>query len=477
MQHSLKLGPRHINIPQWGQTLLPRSLRARHREKGRRMAVRTIILTMAFWALVSTAAMLPAPARAGEPTPLNLTDTIQLVLDANLQAKNTREAVAAAQHRLGAEKTRFYPTFSANYQYKHHYEEISNPIFGITIPENEYRLAASVKQPLFTGFALTNAYQIADMGLDIAKLQDQLIRQQLVFEARNAYFSVLKSQKVVGVGEEAVILLEAFEKDALNFYQVGMTAQNDYLKTQVELANTRQQLITAKNALEVARANFNTLLRRPVSQPVAIVDGTDFNHLDASVEACTAMAVENRLEIVLAQKRVDVSEREVDLAKKDYYPSVDLQGNYYKTGTQIDVNGGPGVSDPESWDVRAVATWNFWEWGRTRNGVEEKKRLAEQVKNDYAQVLDNIRLEVKRAYLKVVESEQNIRTVETAINQAKENYRISQERYKQQVASSTDVLDARTLLSRTQFNYYSALYDLEIAKAALALAVGRESLE
>ena len=67
--------------------------------------------------------------------------------------------------------------------------------------------------------------------------------------------------------------------------------------------------------------------------------------------------------------------------------------------------------------------------------------------------------------------------METAIHQAKENFRISEERYKQRVDTSTDVLDARTLLSRTQFNYFSALYDLEIAKAALALAMGRESLQ
>jgi outer membrane protein TolC len=282
---------------------------------------------------------------------------------------------------------------------------------------------------------------------------------------------------VVGVGEEAVTLLEALELDAKNFYEVGMTPQNDYLKAQVELANTRQQLITAENNLAVARANFNTLLRRPVNDPVAVRDESDYERFGLTVEECMAEAEKHRVEILVAQKRVEVRDREVALAKSDYYPSVDLQGNYYKVGTEIFVNGGPGVSDPEGWDVRAVASWDFWEWGRTRKGVEEKRRLAEQAKNDYLQTQDNVQLQVKQAYLKVIESEKNIRTVETAINQATENFRISEERYKQHVATSTDVLDARTLLSRTRFNYFSALYDLEIAKAALALAMGRESLQ
>ncbi|MFH1980931.1 MAG: TolC family protein [Pseudomonadota bacterium] len=442
------------------------------------MTARTIILSAVFWGLVFTPAMVPLHTPAAETAPpMNLAETVQAVLEANLQAKNARQAVAAAESRVGVEKTKFLPTFSAAYQYKHHYEEILNPIFGITTPENEYRFTASVTQPVFTGYAITNAYKLAGLGLDIAKLNDQLIRQQLVFEAKNAYFSVLKAEKVVGVGLEAVALLEAFEKDAKNFYDVGMTAQNDFLKAQVELANTRQQLITANNALDVARANFNTLLRRSVNQPVVIVDESDFSRIELTVEACMAEAEKNRLEILVAKKRVAVSDKEVELVKKDYFPTVDVQGNYYKAGTEIQVNGGPGVSDPESWDVRAVATWNFWQWGRTRKGVEEKRRQAEQTQNEFQQVLDNIQLEVKKVYLKVTESEQNIRTVETAISQAKENYRISEERYKQHVATSTDVLDARTLLSRTQFNYYTALYDLEIAKAALARAMGRESLQ
>ena len=63
------------------------------------------------------------------------------------------------------------------------------------------------------------------------------------------------------------------------------------------------------------------------------------------------------------------------------------------------------------------------------------------------------------------------------IEQAKESFRISEERYKEQMATSTDVLDARTLLSKTMTNYYNALYDFKISKAALYRAMGREVME
>ena len=84
---------------------------------------------------------------------------------------------------------------------------------------------------------------------------------------------------------------------------------------------------------------------------------------------------------------------------------------------------------------------------------------------------------MKQAYLKTKESEKNIATVEKAIEQAKENFRINQERYREQAATSTDVLDAQTLLSRTMTNYYNALYDFKISKASLYLAMGQEALE
>jgi len=93
------------------------------------------------------------------------------------------------------------------------------------------------------------------------------------------------------------------------------------------------------------------------------------------------------------------------------------------------------------------------------------------------ELLDNIWMEVKKTYLRTQEAEKAIITVEKAIEQAKENFRINQERYKEQVATSTDVLDAQTLLSRTMTNYYNALYAFKLSKASLYRAIGQEIIE
>ena len=109
--------------------------------------------------------------------------------------------------------------------------------------------------------------------------------------------------------------------------------------------------------------------------------------------------------------------------------------------------------------------------------MTEKRRRLSQAKYQQEEVLDQIRLEIKSTYLRTREAEENIRSVEKAIDQAKENFRINQERYKEQVATNTDVLIAQTLLTRTMTNYYNALYDFQLSKAALYRAMGQEVLE
>jgi len=64
--------------------------------------------------------------------------------------------------------------------------------------------------------------------------------------------------------------------------------------------------------------------------------------------------------------------------------------------------------------------------------------------------------------------------VKKAIQEKRINFRLKQERYREQLATSTDVLDAQVLLTQAENNYYSALSDYHIAKARLERAIGKE---
>jgi outer membrane protein len=428
----------------------------------------------------------PAPVTAQETTgAFNLTQTIETALKANLSLKQSKEEVNAALATKKARTTNFFPTLRATYGYIRRDQETRQSLQGqqgqqtnvIINPEDEYNFITSFSQPIFTGFALINQYKIASMGLDVAEISEKLTRQDIILDAKNAYFSILKSQKLMDVAEDTVKQVTAQKEVAENMYQVGMSPLNDLLQSQVQLANDKQRFITAQNNLEISKSQFNTLLRRPVNAPVAIVDILDYTPFDQDINYCLAQANQNRLELQVADLEVQIAQKDYQLSKRNYFPSIDLTGTLTRRGTDWDVDGGEGIADKKFWDIRATASWDFWEWGRTRYGVKEKLSRLSQAKYSKENILDNIELEVKQAFLRTKESEKNITTIEKAIEQAKENLRITEERYKEQVSTTTDVLVAQTLLTETMTNYYNALYDFKIAKSVLYRAIGQEIME
>ena len=416
-------------------------------------------------------------ALAEEPVKIfNLEQTITEALAANLEVQSSKEGTKAAMAVQKARRTNFFPTFNASYQYSRN-DEASNIGGFIQSPKEEYMFATTVIQPIFTGFSNLNSYRIAELGLDMAEINEKRVRQDITLKAKQVYFSLLRNQKLLSIAEDTVKLLEAHKNVAKNFYEVGMTPLNDLLQSEVELANAKQELIVAKNNFENAESNFNTLLRRPLITPVAVKDILEYTSFEQDLDYCFSEAEKNRPELKIADLEVEIAAKEVKLAQKNYFPSINLQGTYFKNGTDWNVDGGDGIYDPSGWNILAMASWNFWEWGRTSYGIKEKLSRLSQAKLKKTDIYDNILLEVKNAYLRTQEAEKAIITVEKALEQAKENFRINQEQYQEQMATTTDVLDAQTLLSRTMTNYYNALYAFKLSKATLYRAIGQETME
>jgi len=448
--------------------------------------MKNLVLRNLFFCLtIGCSALLPLVSHADDAIAnLSLKDTIEMAIDANLNLKQSREEVKAAEENRKARITQFFPTLSASYDYLHRNKEQTQALTGIgpnpdfvVRPDDQYTFVTSFNQPIFRGFSLINQYRVADLGLDAAEFNEKVTRQDVILDAKNAFYSVLKAEKLLGVVKQRVTQIAAQKDVAENFYEVGMSPLNDLLEAQASLANARQDFIVAQNNLEIAKSQFNIILRRPVNAPVKIEDILDYAPFVYDFNYCLEAAKENRLEITVADLEVEIAEKEVNLAKKDYFPSVNLRGNYVRTGDDYKAKGGEGISDSTSWEIQAVAEWEFWQWGRTHFGVKEKLHRFSQAQYRRSQILDNIELEVKTSFLRTKESEKNIITVEKAIEQAKENFRINQERFKEQVATTTDVLDAQTLLSNTLTNYFNALYDFKISKATLYRSMGQEVME
>ena len=423
----------------------------------------------------------PTAVAARSSSSFTLKESIEIALQKSPTLQGAQGAIKAAKYRRLGAISDFLPQVSSEYSYTRldrapsfFYPPPAYPggLTVITGTKNNYNLTNTVTQPVFTGGALINSYLLAKIGVDIARVEFERTKLDLVLHVKEAYYGVLKAEKGLEVTEQAVAQLDSHHTVAQAFFDVGIIAKNDLLQVEVQLAQARQNLIKAQNALAISRAVFNTLLRRTITDEVRLEEPLEYIPLTIDVDRFTEEAFRERPELKSSDLGVKAAKKEVGIAASALFPQVSIVFNYERFGDEPSVNGSRFSSDADSWNVMGVARWNIWDWGKAWWGVGEQKAKVFQAECALKEVTDAVRLEVTEASLLVVEVKQSIQVAETALGQAEENYRISEERYKEQVATSTEVLDALTLLTQAKTNYYTALSDYNVAKARLQRAIG-----
>jgi len=254
------------------------------------------------------------------------------------------------------------------------------------------------------------------------------------------------------------------------FFEVGIVPKNDVLQAEVRLANARQGLVKAENDVILAKASFNSLLRREIDTPLQVMDILEYKSFPLRFEESLKEALEKRPEIRNANLKIEQAKEGVKIARSGFFPTLNLSGNYYRYSEE------PGLTGDyrsERWTIQTLATFTLGDWGKTAYKVGESKVKVTQADDSKTQLIEGIVLEVKSNYQNMLVAEENISVSEKAIEQAEENLRMNEERYKYQVATATDVLEAVTLLTQARVKYYGALSDFNILKARLERAMGR----
>jgi outer membrane protein len=438
----------------------------------KRMALRSsaalfLFLFLILWSL---------PGRPQEKGKVyTLEKSIEEALENNWNLRATQEKVDQAKMVKNQARADFLPKLGTTYSYTRLSEV---PLIRSSVlpqiplgTQDNYQWKATVTQPLFTGLALISSYRLAELGIDKSETELELGRLDLVLQVKTAYFNILLADKGVDVAEKDVESRKSNVKVARSFYKVGMIPINDLLKAEVELANAEQNLVTARNASRLARSSFNITLSRPVNAPVEVEDISGFEPEKGDFQEYVSKALETRPEMRLVDIGILQTDQRIRLAKSKNYPKVGLTYEYIKEGDSPDVSGSP-FQDANSWQVTAGLTWTFWEWGKTHYTVREVESLKRELMQNKLALEDSIRLELREAVLALEDAEENIPTTQKAVEQGEENLRVNEERYKAQVTTITEVLDAQSLLTRARVNYYKALYNHHLARARLVRALG-----
>jgi len=413
---------------------------------------------------------------------LTLEQSIAIALERSPLFHSAQAEITRTDFLQKSARADFFPKLTTGYNFTQLNEPPHSnvPAYGsvpahtvTTGPLHTYVWDVTVEQPLFTGWSITATHQLAKLGFDIAKVQEIQAKLDLVKNVKVGYFALLKAEKILGVAIQTEKQVGEHYKVAQSFFEVGIIPKNDLLQSEVQFAQAKQGLIQADNGVSIAKSTFNTILRRDVKEPVEVVDILSYTPSTEALDDCIHLAYLNRPELKEMALKTEEARKQITLAKSPFYPSLSLQLYYAKQGDTPDVHG-TSFQDEESWNIFTSLNWTLWEWGKTYYSVNASKIGLIQAEDAQVQVRDAVSLEVKNAFLKLQESEKNIKVTVTAIDSAEENFRLNEARYKEQIATTTDVMDAQTLLTQAQINYYNALSDYNIARAQLERAMGVE---
>lgn len=396
---------------------------------------------------------------------LNLPRTIDLALQNNHSVKSaqwTYEAAKAGVSQAAAAKN---PSVGYEYNAKRSSVNGQNALqngtsksfgnqFSVTVPIYSAARDAAVEAARYTregkGAALEAQYQTS-------KLQ-----------AAKDYYGLIMNRNKVDIAQQSVRDYDAHLTNVNQQYAVGIVAKSDVLASKTSLAEAQTNLVSTKNAADIAESTLNKYIGLPVATKVETADRElGYAPYNVTLEQARAYAMLHRAELVEAAMAVKQAEENVNKAKAGHLPSVD--GSLSKSW------GGDswsGTGDSNSWTIGAGVTWSIWDGGATNESIKVQKANLEAAKEANLEQIDAVALQVHQAYLDMKAAEQTINSTRVAVEQGQENFRIATLRYRAGVGINLDVLDAETKLSTARNNYVDALYNYNIAVATLEQAMG-----
>lgn len=392
---------------------------------------------------------------------------------------------SADQSQVGAMWTRwqaitaFLPTASTTYAATRYNDMAQSGASRALLPGDrgltQYVWQAQVTQPLFTGGRNRANYLLSQLGVAAAEIQKVQAVEDLNLSVKQAYYDILATEKALEVARTSVVNLRSHLNVAQNFFDVGMVPKNQVLEAEVELARAVQEETVLSRNLAVAKTRMNILLRQPVENSIEVVDTLKYTPFPLTMEQCLDTSLADSPEMRLGRNQVEVSAKNVDVARAGYYPQLGVEYTNNSMGDTGRAHGGWSTNDA-GWQVAAMATFNFWEWGRTKADVEKSKVELNRSINSLTSLEDNTKLEVINNFQTLLSAGKNIDVSAKAVVSAAEDLRMVNERYLEQVATNTEVLDAQTRYSNAQYDHYQALYNYNLAWATLERSLGRQVL-
>lgn len=326
--------------------------------------------------------------------------------------------------------------------------------------------SASLTESIFNGQALT-AIQQSDSRIRASEAALAYAQQVVALEVTQAYFGVLQAQANQRVAQQQMDLLQSIDKQTRASLKVGTGDIITVQEVQAQLDTARADLITANNAVTVAKNQLQRLTHQPVEALQDITTLQPTGPQPNTIDPWLASALKNQPLLQQAQATLKVSELQVQYAKRARWPTLTLSGiGQHAAGMLV-----PPVAIDQI-GASLNLSIPIYEGGSTRAGIHQAEALSKASRANVVNIQDQIKLETQTAFQDLEDSVAQFQATQQSVTSAKVSMDGTRKGYEIGSRSIIDLLTATTNYAAAQRNYYLAFYTQLVARTQLKAAAG-----
>lgn len=406
----------------------------------------------------------------------SLSDAWRLALESDALLVAARAEVDAAGEALSAARGARWPTLTADAGYVRLNDApaFEFPVAGTVFSSPELvsgddfvMTNLQARLPIFTAGRVSSGIAAAEQNRQATLAHERRTVDELKITVAEAYVGVLRAQRAVVVADSNLTSLESYAHDVASMFERELIPLNDLLAARVSLANSRQEQLRVRNALEIALESYNRLVGQPFDRKPALDEAIPEarERPEGPLTTLITRAHERRSELAATNARRVSLEQQAQAERAHAYPQLYLAAGHTYLENE--------VLDREDFATIGVQfSWMAFDGGASRAraaGLRQKARATGAIERD---LKASIELEVRRCWLDLEEAVARIATTREAVQQAEENLRITREQYVGGLATTTRVLEAEALRTQALRNSDDAELDRALAELRLRRATG-----
>ena len=424
------------------------------------------------------------PAFANTPPHrYTLEQAIDYALSNNPELGQQKARIEQADAQLGESLAAFYPQIQASLSYQHS----DNPAqaFAMIIAQrrlnfnggdfnhpggvDDYRPQVTASYALFRGGQDYYRQQAAQLGIETAELDKVATRHQLINHVTAAYYGYWAAQDAHTLSLRSIEAVDSELKQSRLRFDAGTVLKSDVLSLEVQLAEAREAEIQTANGIELATAMLKTLLGLPASEDLQIADGVAaaLPPNPESFETLLDQALSHHPSLQAAGKRVEIAERQLEIAKAAHLPKADAFVSYGSNSQDLAFS-----SNRDNVTAGVSVTVDVFSGFATQEKIKHAEHALTAAREGARQARLQLEQQLKMARLKLLEALQRQQVSVTAVQAAEEALRLVAAQRDAGVVTVTRYLETEVARDKAQTRAISARYDALRAEADLKQATG-----